>query len=60
MTVKEKTDQIVDQQPEDTSFDEILQELAFQRMIERGLRDAEEGRVISHEEMGNKINSWRK
>ncbi|MFL6234545.1 MAG: hypothetical protein ACJ76N_15545 [Thermoanaerobaculia bacterium] len=33
-------------------------ELAFARMVERGLADAENGRTISHEEMKERISSW--
>jgi len=59
-TVKEQMKEIIDQQPDDSSFDEILRELAFARMVERGLADADAGRTISHEEMGRRIKSWRK
>jgi len=42
--------QIIEAQPEDSSFDEILPELAFARMIERGLEDVDQGRTVSQEE----------
>jgi predicted transcriptional regulator len=29
-------------------------------MVDRGLSDAREGRVISNEEMGERIQQWRK
>ena len=32
-----------DTQPDDASYDEIIRELAFERMIEKGLEDAREG-----------------
>jgi hypothetical protein len=51
---------ILQEQPEDSSFDELLRELAFRRMVDRGLRDVEAGRVISDEEMDREIESWRK
>jgi len=60
MTAKQQILEIVEEQPEDSSFDEILQELALARMIERGLADVEAGRTISHEEMGERIASWQK
>jgi len=50
---------IVHDMPEDSSYDEILQELLMNRMIERGLADVEAGRTISDEEMANTIESWR-
>ena len=58
MTAKQKLLQLVQDQPEDSSYDEILRELAFARMVDRGLADAESGRTISHEEMTARISSW--
>jgi len=51
--------EIVSALPEDSTYDEILQELVFNRMIERGLADADAGRVISDDEMKRTIDSWR-
>ena len=58
--VKEKMREIVEAQPDDASYDEIMRELAFERMVERGLKDVEKGRVISNEEMERRTRSWRK
>ena len=57
---KERIKKIVDAQPDDSSYDEILRELAFARIIQRGLDDSRAGRTISHEEMGRRIRTWRK
>lgn len=59
-TAKDRVLTIVHSQPDDSAFDEILQELALARMIERGLADSESNRTISHEEMGQRISSWAK
>ncbi len=40
--VKEQMVQIVEAQAENSSFDEILRELAFARVIERGLADVDD------------------
>jgi len=56
-TAKDVILRLVQDQPEDSSFDEILRELVFARAIERGLADVEAGRVISDEEMGDFIES---
>jgi len=58
MTVKEKMEQIIQSQPDDSSYDEILRELAFKRMIDRGLKDYEEGKAISNDEMKRRIRLW--
>ena len=49
---------IIDSLPEDTSYDEILKELAFDRMILRGLKDSNENKTISNQGMKNKIKQW--
>ena len=54
-SVKEQMVQIIEAQPEDSSFDEILRELAFARMIERGLEDVDQGRTVSHEEVRREV-----
>ena len=59
-SAKEQMKAIIDQQPEDSSYDEILRELTFARMVERGLADSDARRTISHAEMGRRIKTWRK
>jgi predicted transcriptional regulator len=58
--VKEVMTKIIQEQPDDASYEEIMRELAFERMIERGLEDSRKGKVISNEEMEQRIRSWQK
>ena len=58
-SAKEQIAKILQDQPDDSSYDEILRELAFARMIDSGLADSEAGRTISHKEMGRRIKTWR-
>ena len=60
ISIKEQMSSIIDAQPEDSSYEEILKELAFALMIDRGLDDANAGRTISHDEMQRRIASWRR
>ena len=55
-----RVSEIVQAQPDDSSFDEILRELAFSRMVERGLADSRQDRIISNEEMEHRIRAWQK
>ena len=55
---KQLVKKIVDSLPEDTSYDEILKELAFNKMIQKGLKDSKVGKVISNKEMKKRIQSW--
>lgn len=59
-TVKEKITAVILSQPEDASYDEIMRELAFERMVDRGLADVRAGRVISNDEMAGRIRTWQK
>ena len=56
---KEELAQLIQQQPEDSSRGEIVRELAFHVMVERGLADADAGRSIANEDMGRRIRTWR-
>ena len=58
--VKEKMKEVIQSQPDDASYEEIMRELAFERMIIRGLEDSRNGRVSSNEEAKRRIHSWRK
>jgi predicted transcriptional regulator len=57
-SVKEQMIHIIHNQPDDSSYDEILKELAFHKMIEQGLADSNQGRTISNQEMAHRIHSW--
>jgi predicted transcriptional regulator len=59
-TVKEELIRLIEDQPDDSSHDEIIRELAFAAMVERGIADSDAGRTISNEEMARRIESWRK
>lgn len=58
--VKEKMTEIIQSQPEDATYEEIMRELAFERMVQRGLKDSRSGRVVSNEEMERRIRVWQK
>ena len=58
-TVKEKIVKIVRSQPEDSSYDEILREIVFERMVARGLQDSRKGNLISNETMEHRIKTWQ-
>jgi predicted transcriptional regulator len=59
-SVKERVTKVIQEQPEDATYEEIMRELAFQRMIARGLEDSRGGRLIPNDEMGRRIQTWQK
>ena len=60
LSAKEQMAKIIQEQPDDSSYDEVLRELAFARMIERGLEDSQANRTISNNEMKHRIKTWWK
>ena len=59
-TAKDDLTRIVQAQPEDSSPEEIVRELAFHVMVERGLADSDTKRTISNKDMARRIRSWQK
>jgi predicted transcriptional regulator len=58
-TVKEQMVEVINSQPLDASYEEIMRELAFERMVNRGLQDARQQRTLSNEEIERRIQSWQ-
>jgi hypothetical protein len=59
-TAKEELTRLIAGQPDDSSREEIVRELAFHVMVERGLTDSDAKRTMSNEDMGHRIRSWQK
>jgi hypothetical protein len=55
MNAKDRMRSLVESQPDNATFDEIMRELVFARRVERGLSDSRSRRVITNEEMGKRI-----
>ena len=59
-SVKKQMEKIIHEQPDDSSYEEILRELAFARMVERGLNDSKRKRTLTNEQMKQRIHQWQK
>jgi len=51
---------LIQKLPEEVTTDAIMEELYFKPQIDKGLQDVAERRVISHQELKNRIARWRK
>jgi hypothetical protein len=58
-TAKEHIAEILKRQPDDRTYDDIVRELAFDLMVQRGLKDSDEQRTLANEEMERRIKSWQ-
>ncbi len=60
LTVKEAMTDIISRQPDDSSYDEILKELAYARMVRRGLEDSDAKRTLPDLQVRERIDAWQK
>jgi predicted transcriptional regulator len=59
-TAKDQITELVQKLPDDSSYEQIIRELAFDAMVQRGLKDSDEGRTVTNEEMQRRIKTWQK
>jgi predicted transcriptional regulator len=59
---KEKAEalELIRKLPDEVTTDAIMEELYFRRQVDKGLQDVAEGRVLSHQELKERIGRWRK
>jgi predicted transcriptional regulator len=59
-TAKEELTRLIEKQPDSSSSEEIVRELAFYVMVTRGLADSDAGRTVPNDDIGRRIRSWQK
>ncbi len=52
--------ELIKKLPDDVTTGAIMEELFLKQQVEKGLQDVAEGRVLTHEEMKERIVRWRK
>ena len=57
-TAKEEIRKMLDQIPDDVSFEDIQYHIYVREKVERGLKDIGEGRVLSQEEVERRMSKW--
>ena len=56
--VKEEIRNMLEQMPDDISFEDIQYHIYVREKIERGLKDVGEGRILSQEEAERRMSKW--
>jgi predicted transcriptional regulator len=54
-TIKEEARRIVEQLPDDASWEDLMYRICVRQAIEAGLKDADQGRTLSLEEVRRKF-----
>ncbi len=52
--------EMIKQLPDDVTTSVIMEELFFKQQVEKGLQDVAEGRVLTQQELKERIARWRK
>jgi predicted transcriptional regulator len=60
MLTKDKVRKTIDRLPEKFTVDQIVEELVILDKIEEGLKDIEEGRVFSTDQVKQELKTWLK
>ena len=57
-TAKEEVRRMLEQIPDDATFEDIQYHIYVREKIERGLKDVKEGRLLSQEEVEQRMSKW--
>jgi hypothetical protein len=57
-TAKEEVRKLLDELPEEASYEDIQYHIYVREKVEKGLRDARDGRVVTEEELEERTIRW--
>jgi len=57
-TAKEEVRKMLERLPDDASFEDIQYHIYVREKIERGLKDIQEGHVLSQEDIEERMSKW--
>jgi predicted transcriptional regulator len=60
MLTKEKIHYTIDSLPDNLTIDQVIDQIILLDKIEQGIKDVDEGRIYSSEEVKEKLNKWLK
>ena len=58
--VKQQVIQMIKKLPENVSIDDIMAEIYFRLQVDAGLKELDEGKGITHEEVEKRMSKWLK
>ena len=59
-SLKEITIETIKRLPEESSLEDIMYEINFVAQVLEGLKDAEQGKLLTTEELLNRVKQWAK
>ena len=58
MSIKEQVQELLETLPDDVTYDDIHYHLFVREKIDKGLKDIDEGRILTEEQMEAKFKQW--
>lgn len=58
MLTKNTVRQSIDNLPDSFTIDELIEQLIFVEKVEEGIKQSEEGKIISNDDVKNMIEKW--
>ncbi|EMJ94183.1 hypothetical protein [Leptospira alstonii] len=59
-STKQQAINLIKSLPDDTSFDDIMEELYFSKKVQQGLTELDNNKFVPHAQILEEINKWRK
>lgn len=57
---KDKALETINELPQEFELDELMERLVFIEKVEKGLKQLNEGKTFTHEQVKNKVKGWQK
>ena len=58
VSTKQAAMRIIKRMPDESSLEDIIYELYFRQRVDRGLRELDEGKTVSHAEVRRSVAKW--
>ncbi|ADU32172.1 MULTISPECIES: hypothetical protein [Evansella] len=58
MSTKEEVIKLIKDLPENVTLEDIIKELYVRKKIEKGIQELNNGKVVSHNEVKEKLGKW--
>lgn len=55
---KEQVIEMIRQLPDESTVDDIMEELYFRMQVDRGIKELDEGKGIPHKEVRDRLSRW--
>jgi hypothetical protein len=59
-SAKQNAMKVLEQLPDESSYEDIMERILFMQKVETGLEDIRQARVASHEDVKNRLAQWLK